>query len=644
MGAGLFRAALLGSALAFAGPAEGDPRDSGKDAAPPTAADFGAVPALSGVKLAPNGKLIAAEAVVKGKQAIVLTSAGGERGAVQTYPMPEKQKLQWLRWAGSDRLLISVGATTKLYGEEFRMSRLLMLDLKTGKASLVGPKDQGLFGDDIVHIDPAGKFLLLSTQASIWDYPGVYRVDLDTGKSDRIVRPQEDVWNWFADGDGIVRAGMGSRGKRWWLLYRETADCDFRRIKRTIKDGDTDIDRFVPLNGSDQGYAIAAGTTGRFGLYRYDFKQDRLGESLYQNPTVDIDDFDLSPRGELVSVSYTDDRPEVAWFEPELKKLQARIDRALPGKTNRVISTSADRMQLLVWSGGADDPGMYYFYDRKTNNMGAFAAPYEGLVDKKLSAMEPVRYKARDGLEIRAYLTLPQGRGDKDLPLIVMPHGGPFARDSWGYEAWVQYLASKGYAVLQPNFRGSTGFGRDFVEKGLGQWGRGMQDDIDDGVRWLAGRGTIDAKRVCIMGASFGGYAAMWAAVRNPETYRCAISFAGISDVESMLKYDKKAMAAPRYFRDWRARVQGDKSFELDQISPIKLVDKMNVPILLAHGADDDNVPPSQSRRLHEALLKLGRAHEYVVYKGEGHGFQDPANATDFLTRVGKFLDAHNPS
>ncbi|MGK6353767.1 alpha/beta hydrolase family protein [Sphingomonas sp. DT-207] len=635
------------SALALVGAVVPVASSAGKEdpvaAAVPTAADFGAIASLRAPILSPDGVLIAARGVKDGKPVVRVTEASLEPTAVRTFPIPNKHQVNWLRWAGPRLLLVSLGTTTNLFGEEMRMTRVALMDFTTGKISLVGPRDQGLMGDDVIHVDREGKFVLLSTQPSIYEYPAVYRVDLATGKSNRIVRAQDHVWSWFADNNGVVRAGIGASGKKWWLLYRAAADQDFQRIKRTVDDDGTEVDKFIPLDGSDKGFAIAAGESGRFGLYRYDFTADRLGEQLYENPAVDIDDFDLSPDGAVVGVYYTDDKPEVAWFDPELKALQGRIDRALPGKVNRVVSTSRDKQRLLVWSSSSDDPGAYYFYDRKVRRMAPFAVPYEGLHGKRLATMEPVRYKARDGLEIRGYLTLPPGKGDKNLPLVVMPHGGPFARDVWGYDAWVQYLASKGYAVLQPNFRGSTGFGSGFVEKGYGAWGRGMQDDIDDGVKWLTGRGTADPKRVCIMGASFGGYAAMWAAVRNPELYRCAISFAGISDVASMLRFDRKSFSAPRYARDWQSRVQGDKDFGLDQISPIKMVDKLTVPILIAHGEDDDNVPLYQSRRLHEALGKAGRRHEYVVYEGEGHGFANPINATDFLTRVGKFLDTHNP-
>ena len=630
------------TAMARSGAVAPDP-----DPAVPSAADFGALPAIGAPVIAPDGKLIAAKGLIKGKPVALIFETAIEGRKIRPIPIPDKHRIEWIRWAGSRRVLVSLSTAARVLDEDTRLTRIVLLDLDTGKQSSIGPRDQGVVGDNVVHVDRDGQYLLLNTQPSIYEWPSVYRVDLGTGKSTKIVSSREDVWDWYADSDGVVRVGMGTRDGRYWTYYRDRDGEDFRRSQRRdvgTGAGDTRIDSFTLAPGSAQGYAVAAGKSGRFGLYRYDFAKEALGEQIYENPQVDIDDFDLGLDGKVRGVFYEEDKPGVTWFDPEMQKLQAGLDRAVPGHLNRVVSSSRDKMQLLIWSASSDDPGAYYVYDRRTRHMDAFAAPYDSLIGTRLAAMEPVRYQARDGLELRAYLTMPPGRGDKNLPMVIMPHGGPFARDSWGYDAWVQFLASKGYVVLQPNFRGSTGFGRDFVAKGIGQWGRGMQDDIDDGVKWLAARGVVDPKRVCIMGASFGGYAAMWAAVRNPETYRCAISFAGVSDVASMLRYDGRTMAATRYFSDWRTRVQGDKHFELDTVSPLKQVERMRVPILLAHGEDDDNVPLYQSRRLHDALQKLGRAHEYVVYPKEGHGFADPVHSTDFLTRVGKFLDTHNPS
>jgi dipeptidyl aminopeptidase/acylaminoacyl peptidase len=225
-----------------------------------------------------------------------------------------------------------------------------------------------------------------------------------------------------------------------------------------------------------------------------------------------------------------------------------------------------------------------------------------------------------------------------------MPHGGPFTRDSWEYSAEVQFLANRGYAVLQPNYRGSTGYGRAYVEKGYGEYGRKIQDDIDDGVAWLAAKGIADDRRVCIVGASYGGYAALLAATRNARSYRCAVSFAGISDMKKMLQYDRRFLS-PRRYRKWREDiVLGDKALELDTISPIKATASANTPVLLFHGEQDGRVPIAQSREFANAMKKAGRASDLIVYKDEGHGFSDEANFADYLTRIDAFLTKHNPA
>jgi dipeptidyl aminopeptidase/acylaminoacyl peptidase len=642
----LFRYALLACAPALAAPVAAWAQAVPPAAAPaaPTAEDFGAQPSLTDPILAPDGRRVAARAVLEGKQVVMVIDLSRPGRPVSKMTIPEKSRIEWLRWAGSDRLLVSLSRVDKIMEREFRITRVSTFDLKTGKQMFLSISDHAIDGDDVIFVDPAGDFALLSVERNLVEYPSVYRIDLTTGKYRAIVAQRDQIWTWYADSAGVVRAGIGNNDGKWWMLYRSRDGDSFRRLE-SHKGGkdDNHLQQVIPVAGSDKGYAVADGKNGHLALYRYDFAADALGELLYENPAVDVDDYEIGKTGNLLGVRYTADRPEMAWFDPEYQALQKRIDRALPGAINHIVSVSADKKLLLIWTGSASDPGAYYLFNRADNTMDVLAETHRALSGKRLAPMEPVRYAARDGLEIPGYLTLPVGRGSKALPLIVMPHGGPFARDSWGYDPWVQYLASRGYAVLQPNFRGSTGFGQSFVERGVGQWGRGMQDDIDDGVKWLAARGTIDPKRVCIMGGSFGGYAAMWAAVRNPELYRCAISMAGVSDMNAMLLYSRQTLSAPRYFRDWRDRVKGDRNFELDQISPIKSVEKMTVPILIAHGADDDTVPVAQSRRLHDALQKLGRPHEYIVYPKEGHGFTNPVNSTDFLKRVGAFLDKYNP-
>jgi dipeptidyl aminopeptidase/acylaminoacyl peptidase len=274
--------------------------------------------------------------------------------------------------------------------------------------------------------------------------------------------------------------------------------------------------------------------------------------------------------------------------------------------------------------------------------MHAVVDPYPDIDPEQLAPVKPVRYQARDGLSLRGYLTLPRGRESKGLPLIVMPHGGPFARDDWEYDPFVQFFANRGYAVLQPEFRGSTGFGKDFVSKGYGEIGKKMQDDLDDGVDWLAKSGQIDPKRVCIVGLSYGGYAAMWGAVRNPDRYRCAVSWAGPSDLPAMMRYDRKQFNATRYFREFRKKFPSDD--ELNAVSPINFAARLKVPLLIGHGEEDDSVPPKQTHKMVAALRKVGANVIPVFYKESEHSFASSKDLEDWLTRLEAFLAKYNPS
>jgi dipeptidyl aminopeptidase/acylaminoacyl peptidase len=609
-----------------------------------SAEDFGALPFMVQPDLSPDGRVMVARVFKADGPALGLFVLA-DKSANRVIPIPDKRDLLWYRWAGNDRVLISIGMSELLDGEDVYVTRLLMYDLKKNQAKFIGKRSEGIEGDDVIYVDRDGSYLLLNVQQTVYEYPAVLRIDLDSLSIKRIVSPRDHIWRWSTDDRGTVRAGLGLDGNRWWLLYRRSEDDKFEKVLRR-KRGEDDgvVDRFVPRQGSDQGYIVANTATGRFGLYRYDFLTDTIGEAVYEHPQVDIDDFELSENGEVEAVYYVDDRQRVNWFDPKMKEIQSNIDAALPNRINRIVSTTRDHGQMIVWTGSASDPGRYYMFESTTGVMRLISKPYERLQGKTLAPVESIKYRARDGLEIPAYLTTPVGVEIKNLPLIVMPHGGPFARDEWSYDAWAQFLANRGYIVIQPNFRGSTGYGKAYVDKGQGQWGRGMQDDVDDAVKALVDQGKADSKRVCIMGASFGGYAAMWAAARNPDLYRCAISFAGVSDVKAMLRYQRSLLSATRYYPSWRETVQGDKDFDLDTISPLRAVDRITIPLLIAHGDADERVPPSQSRKMHDALAKAGKQHVFVMYENEKHGFSDPKNATDFLKRVESFLETHNPA
>jgi dipeptidyl aminopeptidase/acylaminoacyl peptidase len=341
-------------------------------------------------------------------------------------------------------------------------------------------------------------------------------------------------------------------------------------------------------------------------------------------------------------VFYTDDRRRVVWFDPELKEVQAEIDEAMPGRVNWVTSASRDRTRFIVWTGMANDPGHYYFYDRATAKLSRLATPYEWLRGSPLAPVKYVSYRARDGLQIPAYLTMPLGREPGRLPLVIMPHGGPHVRDEWHYDPWAQFLANRGYVVLQPNFRGSAGYGKEFLAKGFGQWGAAMQDDLTDGVQWLVAEGTVDPKRVCIMGASYGGYAALMGAIRTPELFRCAISWAGVTDLNDMMRHDRNQLLPARY-RRWRNRVRGAAEVDLRSVSPVHRAAEVGVPVLLMHGTIDDNVPYRQAEDFVKAMKKANRPLQFIEFRDAGHGLESTADQVRLLAAVDDFLKKHNP-
>lgn len=606
---------------------------------------FAALPFISDPALSPDGSKLAMRASADGKSVIAVydlpTSANRQPTLLN---LPDAS----FSWAGSNRLLLTQSAAVNLFGLSISASRLISYDLASKKTLELGAGPL-LFGDGVLFTDPAGRYILRSKPpAKSREGYGVVRIDLETGGEVEVQPPVRNVLQWFVDSQGVVRAGLEMSGRTTGLLYRSRHGEALRRIERrkAAAAEDSVLDTFRFVENTDRGFAISNARTGRFGVYRYDFTADQIGEPVWEHPEVDALSIVAGERGELDGVSYIDDHPRVHWLDPEAGEVQKTVDRALPGKVNLIKGTSADRGKVLIWSGAASDPDTYYILDRKARKLELFASPHDALLDATLAPVEAVRYTARDGLGIRAYLTIPAGSPGKNLPLIVMPHGGPFARDNGQFDVLAQFLANRGYVVLQPNFRGSTGFGRAFVERGHGQWGSGMIDDIEAGVDWLAGWGMIDPRRVCILGISYGGYAAMWAPARSPDRYRCAVSMAGISDVSAMLKYDSRAMLAKRYARDWATRVRGedDAKQDLKAISPLQQADRIRTPILIAHGELDTNVPPDQSRKLVKALEKRGRTVESIFYPTSGHGFHTIEDSVDFMKRVEAFLAKHNPA
>ncbi|MBC9035002.1 S9 family peptidase [Sphingomonas sp. JC676] len=639
-----------GAALSIllAAPAATRPPSPGSDAATVPAATFADQPVFENLSLSPDGTRIAAVENNGGRSRLVVFLATGADRKPHYYEVGGRS-ITSIEWAGSNHVLIELTLTLNLFGVVLPTSRLTAIDLETHQHHDLDADNQSFFAGSVLYADPKGEWLLIAAQKTISGTPWVRRIDLKTYETTIVEKSRPNIWSWFADGNGVVRAGIAYDDDRWTIWYRNQPGAPLAKVKSpTVKGLAGTIDGMYFFPGEDSGAIVTNAKSDRFAAYRFDFRTGEIGDVIFQHPQVDVTSIVPNPitRG-VGGVSYEDDRVHVAWSDPAMQATQARLDKAFPGADNMVVDRSMDGNRLLIWSGGASDPGTYYLFDLAARRLEPLVQPFEKLAKVKLAPVQPIRFAARDGLSIPGYLTLPPGRLDRGLPLIVMPHGGPFVRDSWRYDPFVQFLASRGYAVLQPNFRGSTGYGKYFVEQGYGQWGRKMQDDVDDGVDWLVTKGTVDPKRVCIMGASYGGYAALWGAIRNPEKYRCAVSLSGVTDLPGMLKYDRRAFNAPRYFKQWESRVRGEKDTDLEALSPLAQARRMTVPVLIGHGELDDNVPPRQAHKMVEALAARKGTQPEVVpifYKDEKHGLRKAANLADFLTRLETFLAKYNPA
>jgi dipeptidyl aminopeptidase/acylaminoacyl peptidase len=613
----------------------------------PLPESFAELPFLSDAQLSPDGTKIAARVIVDNREHIGIWTLADPRDRPPR--LLDFANVESFGWAGSNRLLIetlSFGILSSgnaiAYGPT---RRIHAYDLAATKATQIS-QSRGLFSDTIF-IDPDGRYVLIASQPSLESSPNVQRVDLDTGTSVEVQRRMAGVWSWFADQNGVIRVGVDYEDRGARIYYRTASDPTFRRAqtRQDLRDGGVvDAIRFV--TNSDRGIIVTNAANGRFGVYNFDFATDTRGAPIFEHPEVDVTAAIFARDGSVDGVTYEDDRPRVRWFNPELAALQRRIDSTFRGKTNTIVNRSRDGNRVLIFSTAADDPGTYYVFDRAASRMEVFASPYDSLHSRRFAPVRAISYVGRAAIPIHAYLTLPAGRPERGLPLVLLPHGGPFLRDSWRFDPDVQMLASRGYAVLQPNFRGSTGYGRQFVERGYGQLGGAMIDDMEDGIDYLVREGIVDRSRVCIMGSSYGGYAAIWGAMRSPQRYRCAISFAGPTDLREMLRYNSNPFIPSRYVRQWRNHIRGEEGNDLDAISPARHPEMLRVPLLLAHGVNDVTVPPEQSQRLAQLLRRRNPTAilETAFYRKAAHGFSDQSEAANYYRRVAAFLAQHNPS
>jgi dipeptidyl aminopeptidase/acylaminoacyl peptidase len=641
-------ALLAGLTLVTAPAAAQDAAGSTPPEAPPPIIpikDFAGRSAFWDAKLSPDGKMLSYLRRDNGVAQFIITDVA-TRKLIRAFATDSSDQFEWYRWVTDDKLLFSVSTGGTFNGEDVRYTRLILVEVGSGTMSRLFGRTEVVEGDNVIHYAEDGSYILVSIQKSIYDYPAVIRHELKpNGKIYTEQQPRDGVWNWVADNNGVVRMGTGWLGGQFKVFYRSDATGELELVAR-VKDGQKTTDRYWDavqiIGGSDEGYVLSEGETGRVGLRRYNFATRTMVETIYEHPEWDIDAVGIRD-GKPYAVYYTADRDEVHYLDPELAKQHAALRNAIGEGEIWVPSRAKDGARMLVRAGSEADPGLLYMYEPAARRMDEVAQYRPAINFLALAKPKPMQYAARDGAVIRGYLTLPRGRAAKGLPLIIMPHGGPYGiRDKLEYNDEVQLLANRGYAVLQPNFRGSGGYGDAFFELGTGQIGRKMQDDLDDAMDWAVKEGIADPARVCVVGGSYGGYAAMWAVLRNPERYRCAASWAGVTDLEKQLRYDSQSFSRGG-FKRWRDRVRGQGVTEVKSVSPVVRAENLNRPLLLAHGTKDIVVPFSQYNMFEKASRTAPLPPETLVIKDEGHSFSKPENEQQWYEALTAFLAKHNP-
>jgi len=469
-----------------------------------------------------------------------------------------------------------------------------------------------------------------------------YLCDIATGELKSLYDNSKDNFEgWITDHAGVVRMAIKTDGTDQVVYYRATEKAPFTEYMRT-----SFKDSWYPLmfTFDNANLIVAHNLNGRdkMAVVEWDLADRKETKLIFENADNDVSDVSYSRKRQVLTmVTWTGAKEQRHFLDAETKALYDKLAPKFEGYEYWVYGENDDETMFMVWAGSDRQPGKYFFYDAVNDKLEHVATLRPWINEEHMAEMKPISYKSRDGLTIHGYLTLPKGREAKNLPVVINPHGGPWARDQWGFNPEVQLFANRGYAVLQMNFRGSTSYGREFWTKSFKQWGKTMQDDITDGVEWLKSQGIADPDRIAIYGGSYGGYATLAGITFTPDLYACAVDYVGVSNMFTFMN------TVPPYwepFKKMMYEMVGDPkadSLLLREASPVFFVDRIKCPLFIAQGATDPRVNKAESDQVVEALKARGIEVQYMVKENEGHGFRNEENRFEFYEAMDKFLDEH---
>ena len=623
---------------------------------------FGRRETVDGMELSPSGLYVS-----------YLTPVGADRSAVMIADVVSGQakpiltdtesdaRLRWCEWKSDDRLICGLTAISNATGMLLGYSRMVAVDRDGKNLKIIGQRgnsrslgynqDSGSIADWLPD-DPDNVLMQVDLMEEVGIGTRLYnkdsglaaqRVDIRTGRATTIERARDNAAFMMTDGHGKVRimgiigqTPAGYMASELRYMYRPKGSDDWKYL------GSADLaaNSGLAVEGFDESgdwiYALRP-KDGRQALYRLAIDGSNRAELVFAHPKVDVTGVKrIGKYGRPVAATYVVDATEYKFFDPQLEKLSTALSKALPGNPAvTVVDESWDGTRKLVFAGSDIDPGRYYLFDTKTRELAELTSVRSPLASLKLAAVTSISYPARDQVAVPGYLTLPPGKDPRGLPAIIMPHGGPSARDQWGFDWLAQYFAQLGYAVLQANYRGSSGYGEAwYANNGFKSWETAIAD-INDGARWLVAQGIADPKRLAIFGWSYGGYAALQANVLDPSLYKAAVAVAPVTDL-GMLKTDARRFTNYRLVSDFVG-----SGPHIESGSPARNAAHIQAPVMLFHGSFDLNVEVGHVKRMDEALAAAGKPRETIIYPGLGHSLDDSNARADMLQRSAAFFEQH---
>jgi dipeptidyl aminopeptidase/acylaminoacyl peptidase len=596
-------------------------------------------------RISPDGKRLVYLSTLAGAQVVMLRELSSGRTRQLLRGAGGSFRVTLCDFKGDTRLLCHYqGVQRSRGGRPFPVSRLVTVNADGSDARVLfqnsvvneHPLAQTQYQDRIVAWlpdDPEHVLIELAYQDGL--FPAVYRLDVATGSLKVVVPARPPVIDWIADRAGNVRFGYGFRGSEAVYIAKSGLYGAWHTLGRFNR---FDPERFEPLmfGALPNELFVFAPQQRRAAVWQMDLEEKHELQLVFSQPEVDVHAIiEWPPDGRVAGFQYETDRPHIFFIDPQAQSVERAMEQVLPGAYHLVVDGTPDGRRLLTMSFSDVMPPRYHLLDAAQGAPVEIGEDNAWLSHVRLAPMKPVTVPGPDGIRIPGYLTLPAGsQPGTPLPAVVFPHGGPHYRDSWGYDPLLQLMASRGYAVLQLNFRGSSGYGQEWSEAGHQAWGTVMNDDITAGAHWLVAQGIADPRRMCIVGWSYGGYAALIGVVKQPQLYRCAASIAGVSDLLQLAHDDARFYGG----REAALESTGADKAELEAESPRRHADRIHVPILLVHGLDDTRVLDEQSREMARALDRSGVPHELVLIENGGHTLLGPEMRLTLYRALERFL------